>query len=282
MELDQLRTFVEVAELGTSLAAAEKLHTSQSSVSRSLQKLEAELGCELFTRTKNHLELNDDGKWVLPRAKAVLREAEELVSGLKTRQLDRQTIHVGTCAPAPLWKLLPLLAEWDPGAIPVPENLEPAVLERRVGEGTLDVAVWPGSDLPAGTVGIPFMEEQLQVALPKDHPLATKGALSMRELDGETFLLYAGIGIWKDAHLSLMPNAHYVVMHDFVTFSRVAQTSPLPRFVTRDVDPTTLPKGFVVQDLTDDLSHISFYLFAREDNTEARRLFRWLERRLRV
>ena len=52
-ELHQLEQLITVAECGTLSAAAEELHLSQPALSRSMQKLEAELQVPLFTRHKN-------------------------------------------------------------------------------------------------------------------------------------------------------------------------------------------------------------------------------------
>ncbi len=59
-ELELLYHLLAVNEYGTLSAAAEALHISQPSLSRSMQKLEAEFGTSLFERTKNKASLNDD------------------------------------------------------------------------------------------------------------------------------------------------------------------------------------------------------------------------------
>ena len=53
MELDQLRQMIAIEEAGTMSAAADVLSLSQPALSRSVQRLEAELGAELFDRGRN-------------------------------------------------------------------------------------------------------------------------------------------------------------------------------------------------------------------------------------
>ena len=61
-ELYQLEQLLAVSECGTLSQAAEQLHLSQSALSRSMQRLEAELQVTLFTRQKNRIELNECGR----------------------------------------------------------------------------------------------------------------------------------------------------------------------------------------------------------------------------
>lgn len=57
--LNELAAF---SKYGTLTAVAEKLNVSQPALSRSMKKLEDDLGVSLFERTKNKITLNDDGK----------------------------------------------------------------------------------------------------------------------------------------------------------------------------------------------------------------------------
>ena len=61
-ELYQLEQLLAVSECGTLSQAAEQLHLSQSALSRSMQRLEAELQVTMFTRQKNWIELNECGR----------------------------------------------------------------------------------------------------------------------------------------------------------------------------------------------------------------------------
>ncbi len=74
MRIDEIEHFRALAAEGHLAHAAEALNVSQSTLSRSLARLEAEMGVELFDRRRNHLELNPYGKILL--AHATLAEAE--------------------------------------------------------------------------------------------------------------------------------------------------------------------------------------------------------------
>jgi len=77
MELRHLRYFVPVAEAGSlTVAAAQKLHTSQPSLSRQIRDLEDEVGTPLLTRRARGIELTPAGRAFLDNARAVLSQAE--------------------------------------------------------------------------------------------------------------------------------------------------------------------------------------------------------------
>src|SRR5258705_87882 len=78
MELRHLRYFVAVADAGSlTVAAEQKLHTSQPSLSRQIRDLEQEVGVQLMHRTAHGIELTAAGKAFLDPAKMALVQAEE-------------------------------------------------------------------------------------------------------------------------------------------------------------------------------------------------------------
>ena len=80
MKLNEIRSFVVVAEAQSVQAAADRLHLTQSAVSRLVQRLEIELGVTLFDRQSKPLQLTRDGELALARCRAVLSAADELAT----------------------------------------------------------------------------------------------------------------------------------------------------------------------------------------------------------
>src|ERR1700739_1469203 len=77
MELRHLRYFVAVAEAGSlTVAAEQKLHTSQPSLSRQIRDLESELGAQLLTRRARGIDLTPAGRAFLDHARFVLSQVE--------------------------------------------------------------------------------------------------------------------------------------------------------------------------------------------------------------
>ena len=77
MELRHLRYFVAVADAGSlTVAAEQKLHTSQPSLSRQIRDLEQEVGVQLMHRSAHGVELTSAGKAFLDHARMALVQAE--------------------------------------------------------------------------------------------------------------------------------------------------------------------------------------------------------------
>ena len=83
MDFLQLEYFLAVARIGNMTAAANSLHVAQASVSRSIARLESELGVPLFERSGRGIFLNDYGKIFYDRAETILRELDDGARELK-------------------------------------------------------------------------------------------------------------------------------------------------------------------------------------------------------
>ena len=82
-DLDDLRGFVAVAELGSFHAAADALHLSQPALTRRIQKLEATLGVQLIDRDTRQLRLSSVGREFFFKAKRVLDDLDAAVLGIR-------------------------------------------------------------------------------------------------------------------------------------------------------------------------------------------------------
>lgn len=77
MDFLQLEYFLAVARIGSMTAAASQLHIAQSSISRCIARLEADLGVPLFNRSGSRITLSEYGKAFYPRAEAILLQLRD-------------------------------------------------------------------------------------------------------------------------------------------------------------------------------------------------------------
>lgn len=91
-----LKTFLAVARSRNITRAAEEVHLAQSSVSDQIQSLEAELGAELFTRSKLGLEVTRAGETLKPYAEEILMLVDEARAAVEaTTQRTAGTVTIG-------------------------------------------------------------------------------------------------------------------------------------------------------------------------------------------
>ena len=98
MELQQLRYFVAVAETEHVARAAERLHISQSPLSRQIRQLEEDLGLQLFERIKQRVRLTPAGRAFLDEARDLLAQASRLEE--RARQVGKGemcSLSIGYC-----------------------------------------------------------------------------------------------------------------------------------------------------------------------------------------
>lgn len=110
---DALRLFLGVVDAGSLSAAAELLGHTASGVSRGLSRLEEELGVTLLNRTTRRMELTEEGKHFLPKARhivASLDEAEDCMRMVHQRPAGR--LRVDASVPVMLHCVVPLVAEF--------------------------------------------------------------------------------------------------------------------------------------------------------------------------
>ncbi|MGW1807610.1 LysR substrate-binding domain-containing protein [Streptomyces sp. NPDC002078] len=189
MELRQLSYFVAVAEELHFGRAAERLHIVQSAVSQQIQRLERELGAELFDRSPRRVRLTGAGERLLPEARAVLAAAEKARAAVVAPAGLR--LGTSTGLGAHLDRVLAAFAERAPDvpvelfSLPAEERLN------RVAAGRLDAAFVRSAEPPAGVRVLPLWPDPLVAALPATHPLARQGEIDLADLAGLPLALTA-------------------------------------------------------------------------------------------
>lgn len=193
MQVHQLRYFCAVARAGNFTRAAERERVAQPSLSQQILKLEDELGARLFDRLGRTARLTQFGEAFLPRAEAILRQLGAAKLEIQEMTgLERGGVTVGaipTIAPYFLPdRLATFAAKYPQVQVSVVEEIT-SVLLQELHQGRLDLAL---TALPVGGEGLvceELLRERLYVVLPQRHRLARHLQMSLKDIEGEPFLL---------------------------------------------------------------------------------------------
>ena len=230
-DIYQLEQLLAFAEYGTLSGAAERLHVSQPALSRSMQRLETELQVPLFDRQKNKIEFNENGRMAADCARQVMDKCQDMISRLQAFDRSQRTILVGSCAPAPLWEIPPVLSDLYPDRTISSEMRENDMLLQGLRDDVYQLIILPYAVEEPGITCVKYGEEHLYFSLPPAHPLSGSKGLYMRDLNGETMLLRNRLGFWRDVTDQKMPDTRFLEQED-IAFNELVKSSALPSFTT--------------------------------------------------
>jgi DNA-binding transcriptional LysR family regulator len=110
---DELQVFVSVIESGSISAAAEQVGQTPSAISRTLSRLEAKLETTLINRTTRRMDLTEEGKFFLEKAKQILAQMDDLEERLSIRQqAPAGRLRINAASPFMLHVVVPYVAEF--------------------------------------------------------------------------------------------------------------------------------------------------------------------------
>ena len=232
-EMNQLQQLVAIAEAGTISKAAEQMHLSQPSLTRSIQKLESEWGVALFDRKKNKVTLNQTGELAVQYARQVLHDVDNMTAAVKSFERSLRTISVGSCAPGPIMALHPFLLERFSGFSIFSEEKPQEQLLTELHSKTYQLIV---TDTPIEEPDIlcrRYCDEQLYLTVPPAHPMAYRtSGITFSDLAGETMLLFRDIGVWSKIVQEKLSQTNFILQDHDEAFVALLEVSALPAFAT--------------------------------------------------
>lgn len=196
MDFERLREFFLAAKCGSIKDAAELLGISPATLGARLHVLEHTLGVSLFAHAGRRIRLTPEGERLLPYAADILRRYDSVTGEVKAiRYHHYRQLRIGISGEWPLFHIGPFLDKinlmhpqvelslYDDQAMPLLDALC---------RNELDIcfaSILESADL-AGMTRVPISTCNPCIILPRAHPFNLRGSLSLRELEGETFLLY--------------------------------------------------------------------------------------------
>ncbi|WP_064201191.1 LysR family transcriptional regulator [Brevibacillus brevis] len=189
MELLQLQYFLTVARMEHVTEAARSLHVTQSSLSKTIQRLEEDLGVPLFDRTGRKLRLNEFGSKFLCRVERALFELEQ--GKLELRDLsnpEHGTLELAVTTASTLPNILREFRKKRPDIQFHVQMLTTQEMVTLLHRGEVDFCLSSppiqDDDIECEIVFI----DPILVAVPRGHRLADRSIVSLTELKDESFV----------------------------------------------------------------------------------------------
>jgi len=195
IDIRQLRYFVAVAEEEHVGRAAERLHISQSPLSRQIAQLEERLGLTLFERSQQRIRLTRDGQTFLAETRALLTHANRLESlGKRLGRGEEGGLCIGYIENAMHAGVLPnalrVLRVDRPNVHVALYNLSSAEQLEGLRQRSLDIALVsepPTIDDP-DLLGFQVLDDPMLLALPEGHPLNQLASLTPADLADQEWI----------------------------------------------------------------------------------------------
>jgi DNA-binding transcriptional LysR family regulator len=176
VDLDQLRTFVAVAEAGGLSRAAETLNLSLPAISRRLTALEDALGVTVLERSTRRVILTQTGREFLPRAKRLLDDLEESLLGIRETAGRRRGVVTVACVPTAAYYFLPPTVAAFAKRFP---SVRVRIMDLAA-DGVIHAVATGGADFGVGMEGAQHADVEFRalrqdpfvLVCRRDHPLA--------------------------------------------------------------------------------------------------------------
>jgi LysR family hydrogen peroxide-inducible transcriptional activator len=209
MTLTELKYVVALAQERHFGRAAQKSFVTQPTLSLAIQKLEDELGLQLFERNKNEVIVTEKGLQVVEQARKVLDEVGKIPAIAKgARDQLSGALKLGvipTIGPYLLPDLVPLLRKRAPHMPLIIEENFTGNLAPMLRDGDIDVAIIALPFVLPGVTTRVMYEEPFSVVVPEGHAWAKRKSVKPSELSGENMLVLNSGHCFRDQVLEACP-----------------------------------------------------------------------------
>lgn len=264
-----LSYLVVFSETGSLLKSSDVLHLSQPSLSKAMQKLEAELDLTIFDRTGNKITLNDDGKEILYYAKDIIMMINKLETKAKDLKEKNQNLNIGLTAPGPMFKFHSLFAPSGlKKKISVSIECERDLLKHLL-NNIYDIIFINNPKNIDNVICKKVLTEHLYVSVPETHFLSgLKKSIHFSDIDGQTFLLSSDIGCWTSVLDKHMKKSRFLKQSNPNELKEIAEYSSIPSFVTNISMNTNSISNRINIPIIDKDAYMDFYAICKKDKLE--------------
>jgi LysR family nitrogen assimilation transcriptional regulator len=193
MDINQLRTLICVAELGSLSKAADRLCTAQPALSRHVHLLEEELGTRLFDRHGRGMIITEQGRIILKHAQRIMAEFHDLRSSVADENSTLPgRISIGMIPTASEILAVPLITairQGHPDVICRIVSAYSLYLLDWIHRGEINIAILYDPQALRSLKSEPLLEEEFFVVAPGGSPLQIRTPFEFRDLKGRSLIL---------------------------------------------------------------------------------------------
>lgn len=189
MNIDQLKNFIKVAEIGHITNAAEILNISEPALSKSISRLEDELGINLFNRVGRSIVINKNGSTFYEYVYQALQKIDEGIDMIQAMQEKDHSVQLQSMPLILFPGLLDKILTSYPKTNILSSALPPYVLKDNLLSGKTDLCftanILKDSNISQKVLNV----EELLLVLPEYHPLHKKKFITAEDLLNEKFII---------------------------------------------------------------------------------------------
>ncbi|WP_377864213.1 LysR family transcriptional regulator [Bacillus sp. R86525] len=241
MDLEAVRSFIEVKHTRSLSKASKLLHISQPALSKQIQRLEADLEVTLLKRSAQGVELTEAGELFIERMLPILEQISEVKTEMKGYQ-EKQKISIGilpSLAAHYISKCKDLLAD----TYEIEWQIEHTKVLMELFKARKIEAMFIDSVVEGATYIKEMREEKIVCAVSNDHPYKEKTVIRMEELQNEKLIVYPEI---CDVRKMIMNVFQYMGTKPIIAVE-TSYAEPMIAMVGAGLGITLLPETAVQQ-----------------------------------
>ncbi|MDR1801836.1 MAG: LysR family transcriptional regulator [Lachnospiraceae bacterium] len=197
MNIDYLKEFVTLAQVGNYSEAAEKLYISQSSLSKHIISLESEVGAKVFDRTTHRVSLNKYGKLLLPYALKIVRSHNEYMLAIASLMAeDKVNLRLGAIPALAQYGITALISGFKKKCPEYTLSISQAgsdELKNKLRKKEIELAFIRETGEESAKqdefTRFSYIDDFIVAVLPSSHPLSPNSSIDLTALKDMDFLL---------------------------------------------------------------------------------------------
>lgn len=225
MDLQQIKYFLAVVDFGTFMAAAERVHVSQPTLSAGIRKLEQSLNVQLFNRGSRSSTLTQAGELFLGQARPAYNQ---LLSAKSKLSIEQEKINLGILNTIPMDHIAEIIRTYrltNPHVLIEVVVANDEQLFEMLKSNILDMAFT--NNQQASNRFTQLFNEQLMMVVSSQHPFASSKEIELKQLDDQAFIERTKCESWDDVHskfekIGINPKTVYRAETDDSVLSLVA------------------------------------------------------------